>query len=100
MRRRIEIFDVWDLLISFGGREHVFQFMFPPSLEDFLLVCKMLPWTGVWDETLIPFLRNDVTVSNWPVVEEGKKAGSRSFSGPLGFVRVGISRSRVWENEA
>ena len=100
----IERRDVWELTIKCGGRAHSFLFEEPPLLDDLLRVCKRLPWTGVWDETLIPFLKwmvDEPTVErkpNWPYIRPGYKAAHAAASGPLGLVELEVSRGQLWVN--
>ena len=102
----IERQDAWELTIKCGGKAHAFLFTEPPLLYDFLRVCKRLPWTGVWDETLIPFLKwmvDEPTVErkpNWPYIRPGHKAAHAAAKGPLGLVELEVRRQEVRQQRA
>ena len=83
----------WDLIIRGKARPHVFRFAQQPTLEDFLAVCRMLPWTGVWDDGLIPAIKK----CQWPEVAPGYKANHVVI--PEYEVELTIERSEVWQRE-
>ena len=99
---RVVKIRVWDLVIQIespGGvpREHFFQFARKPSLEDFLAVCLLLPWTSVWDETIIPAM----IACKWPELQAGYKRAEVALPnvGPnKPKVRVTIQTNHVWSS--
>ncbi len=52
---------------------HEFQFVNPPSREDFVLIVRSLPWADhSWGNTLIPLI--EAKTSQWPMIDYGHKA--------------------------
>ena len=89
--------DVWELEVKRSKQKyrHTFLFTSPPSLDDFLALCKGLPWTfAAWGETLLPWLRENPAV--WPIVEPGYKAAHADLIEPT--YSITICRSRVYLN--
>ena len=56
-------------------RRHPFFFRHPPTREDFHDVCRQLPWTSVWNDTLFPILAKHP----WPIDFMHKSAGVELF---------------------
>ncbi len=50
-------------------RSHKFLFANTPTLEDFLLLCKRLAWTSVWDESLLKLVNKKM----WGELPIGRK---------------------------
>ena len=81
----------WDLIVRRkAGWDHTFRFAEQPTLEDFLAVCRMLPWTAVWDGGLIPTIEK----CQWPVVEPGYKRNHVAI--PKYEMELIVERSEVW----
>lgn len=78
---------------------HTFQFVHPPSREEFAKLVQFLPWAAhCWEEMLLPLIldkRNE-----WPIITPGYKASSTDILDEQGR-RVGelhVNREEVWEN--
>ena len=51
---------------------HSFHFVHPPQFECFINACKQLPWTHVWEDTLLPVLQSN----DWPMIDDMHKRAS------------------------
>lgn len=93
---RLKRIDVWEVTISLvkptAFSEHRFLFAEVPTLDDFLNVCKQLPWTAVWDCGLLQALKDDR--EKWPLVQPMHKAAHASL---LGY-NIQVCREQVWQN--
>jgi hypothetical protein len=77
-------------------RRHYFYFRHPPLREDFHDVCRQMPWTSVWRDTLFPILANH----QWPMIDfMHKSAGVELFDQSKLVGRVSVYREDRWENE-
>lgn len=93
----------WCLMIEFwhgdleaGARPHPFFFRHPPTREDFQDVCRQLPWTSVWNDTLFPILAKHP----WPMIDYmHKSAGVELFDQSKLVGRVNVYREDRWENQ-
>jgi hypothetical protein len=79
-------------------RAYAFLFDHPPSKEDFLAVCAVLPWTAVWEDTLLPLL--DLKENPWPQVAWVCKAAHTDLTKEGRQIgRIEIDRQRIYQNE-
>ena len=77
-------------------RRHYFFFKHPPMREDFHDVCRQLPWTSVWNDSLFPIL----TKHPWPMIDfMHKSAGVELFDQSRLVGRVNVYREDRWENQ-
>ena len=77
-------------------RRHYFYFRHPPIREHFLEACRLLPWTSVWNETLLPILAKHL----WPMIDfMHKSAGVELLDESKLVGRVSIYREDRWENQ-
>jgi len=96
--------ETWDLTIKYWGddthekeSDATFTFSHPPTREDFLEVCKMTPWTSVWDAHLQPI----ITAHAWPIIQTGKKGSViRLFSDGKEVGEVSVWKSYAYENNS
>jgi hypothetical protein len=79
-------------------RPHRFDFANPPRREDFLAVCRKLPWTHVWNDTLLPVLERNP----WPIMDSFHKANSQDLFDEQGrqVGRLNIYKEEAWLNRA
>ena len=87
----------WDLILRINKRDHTFQFSRGPTLDDFLAVCMMLPYTSAWDEFVIPALIK----CKWPKIPACYKRAEETINnvGPDNLtVRVTIQFGQVWSS--
>ena len=78
-------------------RPYTFHFLKPPTKEEFLAVCAELPWTSVWDTTLLVLIRK---TKKWPKIRVGFKRANitlRTKNGVVGMLV--IEKITVWKNE-
>lgn len=77
-------------------RPHTFTFANPPSREDFLEACLELPWTHVWQDSLLSLVRSNP----WPWLSIGKKAADVDLKDDAGTVvgRLKVSRDLMFSN--
>jgi hypothetical protein len=73
------------------------SFMFSgfPIKEDFIEVCKLTPWTSVWDNRFLPAVK----ACDWPVMDVGYKRCESPITEDgklIGLVE--IHKSYVWCN--
>lgn len=99
MKPTIQRVDTWDLVVrstkaGVVGMSHRLRFANQPTLQDFLDVCKLLPWTSVWDDTLLAILPE----CDWPVVGSGYKANHTIIHTQSGDYEITVQRSEVWRN--
>jgi hypothetical protein len=77
-------------------RRHYFFFRHPPVREDFLDICRQLPWTGVWNDTLLPIIAKHP----WPMIDSmHKSAGVELLDQSKLVGRVNVYREDRWENQ-
>ncbi len=75
---------------------HIFHFLNPPTKEEFLAVCAKLPWTHIWDTTLLVLIRK---TKKWPKIRVGFKSARivlKTKDGQVG--ELVIERITVWKN--
>ncbi len=75
-------------------RRHLFYFRHPPMRAEFLDICRCLPWTSVWADTLLPTLAKHP----WPMIDYmHKSAGVELLDQSKLVGRVNIYREdRCW----
>ena len=77
-------------------RRHLFYFRHPPMRAEFLDICRCLPWTSVWADTLLPTLAKHP----WPMIDYmHKSAGVELLDQSKLVGRVNIYREDRWENQ-
>ena len=90
--------EFWQGDVEAGGkpRPHPFFFRHPPTREDFQDICRQLPWTSVWNDTLFPILAKH----QWPMIDfMHKSAGVELFDQSKLVGRVSVYREDRWENQ-
>ena len=74
--RPVEAGDWGSILLDEGPqyyRSHHFNFINPPSRQDFLDMCRRIPWTQCWEKN--GFFKI-IEQNDWPLIEYCKKASS------------------------
>lgn len=100
MKPTIQRVTTWDLVIRHGKESlglhhsHTLRFAEEPTLQNFLDVCKLLPWTSMWDDNLLAVLPE----CKWLKVEPGFKAVHTVIQTEEGNIEITIERSEVWQN--
>ncbi len=74
-----------------------FYFQHPPTREDFLQVCRQLPWCSVWDQTLLPIVNNN----DWPMMDMTRKASSVELKNADGILvgTLRVTKQVAYENQ-
>lgn len=77
---------------------HDFDFQSPPSREDFLQVCRQLPWTSVWDDSLLPMIEKN----DWPMIDFCVKASYVDLKDDQGRTvgRLEVRRHNQYQNQS
>lgn len=77
-------------------RPHTMHFANPPTMEEFLHVCGLMPWTSVWDTDLLPLIRK----SKWPKIPAGFKRDTIELKKDKRQVgELTIEKITIWKNE-
>jgi hypothetical protein len=94
--------DFYTLTIHRPGCESPSEFHFakPPSRADFLTLCRHLPWTVVWTDTIIRYVAENHTA--WPMVDFAHKAASCDLTDESGNVvgRINVSRDTLYQGDS
>jgi len=86
---------IWELIFRVGSNDHTFRFTREPTLDDFLAVCMLMPYTSAWDEDVIPA----IIKCEWPELAASHKRAEVVIPkvGPDKLtVRVTIQFGEVW----
>lgn len=77
-------------------RAYEFEFENPPVREDFLALCRTLPWTQVWEDDLMPVIAR----SQWPLIDDFHKASDADLHDGEGnrVGKLGVCRGDLYVN--